>query len=44
MEDFKEFSNILIDYLNNYSKEYDEFIDNAPALYILLTDILNKKN
>lgn len=43
MENFKEFSDVLTDYLNNYGEEYDEFINNAPALYILLTDILNEK-
>ena len=43
MENLKEFSDVLTDYLNNYGEEYDEFINNAPALYILLTDILNEK-
>lgn len=43
MENFKEFSDVLIDYLKNYDKEYDEFINNAPALYLLLIDILNEK-
>lgn len=44
MENFKEFSDVLIENLKGYDKEYDKFIDNAPALYILLTDILNENN
>ena len=43
MENFKEFSDVLIENLKNSDKEYDKFIDNAPALYTLLTDILNEK-
>ena len=31
MENFKEFSDVLTDYLNNYGEEYDEFINNAPG-------------
>ena len=38
---FKDFYDTLLDNLENYTGEYESFIDYGPALFKLLCDLLN---
>jgi len=40
---FTDYYEVLKENLNNYDKDYEKFIDNAPEIFKLLTEILNKK-
>ncbi|MBW4256592.1 DUF1232 domain-containing protein [Methanobacterium sp. YSL] len=40
---FTEFYEVLRENLQTYDETYDEFINNGPELFKLLTEILNKK-
>ena len=40
---FKDFYDVLRENLDNYRGEYERFVDYAPDIYKLLSDILNDK-
>lgn len=46
MEDveFKDFYDVLRENLENYDGDYEEFINNGPDLFKLLTDVLNEND
>lgn len=42
--EFKDFHDVLREYLDSYRGKYERFVDYGPDLYKLLSDILNEKS